>query len=60
MEIDKKIIEFKFDKLKQLIYLIIYPVLASETNFTDFISSFIEIFEKKYLRILKSKNEKYF
>lgn len=53
LTIDKKIIEFQ--NKKELIYLVIYPEMASETNFDGFFEHFIEIFEKKYLRNLEKK-----
>lgn len=54
--VDKKVVEFIIEKPRKLVYLIIYPEMASETNFENFIQSFIEVFEKKYLRNL-AKNE---
>lgn len=51
-KMDKKIIEFVVDKKLKIVYLIIFPEISSQTNFSSFLEEFQTVFEKKYLRNL--------
>ena len=56
--IDKKIIEFVFDKKLKIVYLIVFPEISSQTNFSSFLEEFKDLFERKYLKnIMKNDKE---
>lgn len=38
--IEKKIFEFVLDKKQKIVYLIVFPEIASQTNFSNFLEQF--------------------